>query len=140
MRTIIMAIFIGLLLSSSTFAGEQEVQNMLTALEKLRAATQVGVNYSRYYELLGDAKFALNALERTEPHFRNPEGGLERYTQLSSLGMSFTFYELAGRAWKTLLETSGKKARKKVEDIRDHSWRDGADSLDSAYTRLKKGD
>lgn len=132
--------FMVIVISNAATADEQEEKSMITALERLRAATQVGVAYQRYYELLADAKLALNVFQRSNPACSKPEVALEGYLFCKNLRSSYSSYELAGQAWKTLIESQVSKNRqgvKQCERIREESWKMAAQELDSAINRRK---
>ena len=75
-----------------------ETKEALDALRKIQAATQVGVNYQQYGQLVIDAKAKTNSASRLLP-----EGSIKK-----EMEAAIDAYADAGRAWSTKFGSSSR--------------------------------
>jgi hypothetical protein len=75
-------------------AGKQSARTAIAALKKVQAATETGVNYQQYGQLLIEAKTAVN-----EASSKLPDGELK-----TEMEAAMEAYTDAGQAWGIMLE------------------------------------
>ena len=112
-------------LISVTIAGQRDV---LKAIEKVKANTETGVSYKKYVELLADAKFELNLLER---NLKNPLKNnffLEAYR-------SYISYDTAKMNWET--KNNYGDSDGKLHNMIQENWTSAAKHLENAYKYRK---
>jgi hypothetical protein len=109
---------------SFAMAGEEEV---LKALEKVKAATETGVNYNKYCELLANAGAEINILKRSKKDWKKDEFTLAVVRCLFS-------YETAKIGWETIINHGSNPSTKaRIQK----SWKMATEHLDKAYRCLE---
>jgi len=109
---------------SFAMAGEKEI---LKALEKVKAATETGVNYNKYCELLANARAEINILKRSKKDWKKDEFTVAVVSCLFS-------YETAKMGWETMINYGSNPSRKaRIQK----SWKMATEQLDKAYKCLE---
>lgn len=116
------------IISCSVSKEKQSVDEALSALRKIEAATQVGVSYEKYGELLIEAKAKVNEATKILP-----PGDLS-----ANLFLTMKNYEIAQIAWRTLNSASPNSSRE-IEIIKE-ATKDKSEMWAEAKDRLSKMD
>ena len=121
MKSFIFTIILMLFFTSTSFATEKDI---LKAFEKIKAATEVGVNYLDYNDLLTNVKVEINLFEREEGHNK---------VFSEKANKCYTKYDLASFMWQLNNKSKSWGVSDTSESEIPNAWLNGSKCIDELY-------